>query len=87
MRHLEEAKLGIDHMLQNNPSMGFGKAYKNKVLGKLNLKQIGLDEKIFFEGKDDPDRDAWDEFYKDLKVHSKSKQDAKQEEENAKKLC
>lgn len=71
MRHLEEVKVDIDHMLQNNPSMGYGKAYKNKVLGKLNLKQIGLDEKIFFEDEKEQDRTAWDTFYKDLKLHSK----------------
>ena len=77
--------------MENDPTMGFGKAYKNKVLGKLNLKLIGLDEKIFYEdvkGPDNnPNRNAWHSFYTDLKVHSQSVEAkaAKKLEEAAKK--
>ena len=91
MRHLEEQKVKIDHLMENDPTMGFGKAYKNKVLGKLNLKLIGLDEKIFYEdvkGPDsNPNRNAWHSFYTDLKVHSQSVEAkaAKKLEEAAKK--
>ena len=74
MRHLEEVKVDVDSKIVKNPQIAKKHPYNNLVLGKLELKLIGLDEKLFHDTTEqNHDKKPWETFYSDIQEYQEVK--------------